>query len=179
MAKAKAKSKTAKTKSKPKPKTKTPAKVKSIAKKAASAKKPAAKKHAAKAPKKSQAVGNVLSMSAARDRKKATPPAKAADMKSVFTPLDDRVMIERAGKMDRTPGGLYIPDTVSASDRPNQGLVVAVGRGHRDKKGRIRPLDVKLGDTVMFNGYGGSEVKIDGREFLVLREEEIIAVVRS
>lgn len=101
----------------------------------------------------------------------------AAALSKIFTPLDDRIVIQRAGAADRTPGGLYIPDTVT--DRPNQGRVIAVGRGHRDKKGRVRPLDVQLGDTVMYSPFAGSELKVSGVEVLVLREDEVLAIVKS
>lgn len=96
-----------------------------------------------------------------------------------FLPLDDRVLVLRAGVSDRTPGGLYIPDTVSSSERPSQGEVIAVGKGHRDKKGRTRPLDVQLGDTVMFAQYSGSEVRIDDQDFMLLREADILGVVKA
>jgi len=85
-------------------------------------------------------------------------------------------VIQRAGAADRTPGGLYIPDTVA--DRPNQGRVIAVGRGHRDNKGRIHPLDVQLGDTVMYASFAGSELKVSDLEVLVLRENEVLAIVK-
>lgn len=112
---------------------------------------------------------------------KTSPVRKTAteDFSSIFTPLDDRVLVQRSGVSDRTPGGLYIPDTVQAGDRPKQGRVVAVGRGHRDKKGRLRPLDVRLGDLVMFAEFGGADVKLFGEDLLCIRENEIIAVVKS
>ncbi len=97
----------------------------------------------------------------------------------LFSPLDDRVLVQREGAAQVTAGGIIIPDSVSAGERPNQGLVIAVGRGHRDKKGRLRPLDVKKGDHVMFAAFAGSEVQIVGDELLVLRESEIIAVLKT
>lgn len=109
---------------------------------------------------------------------KAKAQAERADVTGLFTPLDDRVLVRRIGAADRTPGGLYIPESVSAGDRPTQGKVVAVGRGHRDEKGRLRPLDVRLGDTIMFTSLGGNEVSLEGEDLLCLREEEIIAVVK-
>lgn len=94
----------------------------------------------------------------------------------MFTPLDDRVVVEHAVAATRTPGGLYIPDTVQ--DRPSEGRVLAVGRGHRDKKGRLRPLDVRPGDTVLFGEYSGSKIELMGRQVVVLRENEILGVVK-
>lgn len=108
---------------------------------------------------------------------KASNKKSTSDLSSIFTPLDDRIVIQRAGVADRTPGGLYIPETVA--DRPNQGKVLAVGRGHLDKKGRIQPLDVQLGDTVMYAAYAGSEMTLNGLEVLVLRENEVIAIVKG
>lgn len=110
----------------------------------------------------------------------AKATARAGDFSDFFTPLDDRVLVQRSEAATRTAGGLYIPDTVSSADRPSQGRVVAVGHGHRDKKGRLRPLDVQLGDTVMFPAFSGSEVTLGaGESLLLLREEEIIAVVKG
>ena len=126
---------------------------------------------------------------AAKPTKKAAPKTslkavqksslKSKDYSRVFSPLDDRVLVLKSGVSNRTPGGLYIPDSVSGEGRPLQGSVVAVGPGHRDKKGRLQPLDVRIGDTVMFNSYNGSEVKIDSNELLCLRESEIIAIVKD
>lgn len=118
--------------------------------------------------------GKVISMAKAREQKEW-----AAKIEKTFSPLDNRVVVQKEGAANRTAGGLYIPDMVAASERPNQGKVLAVGPGHRDKKGRLRPLDVKVGDTVMFGSFTGSEVNLDGVEVLLLREDEIIAVVKS
>lgn len=112
--------------------------------------------------------------------KKATPAksAKAASIHQLFTPLDNRVIIQLQGVSDRTPGGLYIPDMVQ--ERPNQGQVVAVGPGHRDAKGRFHPLDVQLGDVVMFGRHAGTEFALsEQNDLLLLREDEILAVVKS
>ena len=104
--------------------------------------------------------------------------AKGAAVASFFTPLDDRILVEKLEPATRTPGGLYIPDTVASDERSSQGKVVAVGRGHRNKKGLLRPLDVQLGDTVMFANGGGSDVRIEEQDLLCLREEEIIAITK-
>ncbi|MDX9732474.1 MAG: co-chaperone GroES [Bdellovibrionales bacterium] len=101
----------------------------------------------------------------------------------MFSPLDDRILIERVGASDRTPGGLYIPDSVK--ERPTKGVVVAVGRGHRDAKGRIRPLDVKVGDVVLFSAWAGSEIELSstigqsaavGTSYLIMRETDLLGV---
>jgi chaperonin GroES len=96
-----------------------------------------------------------------------------------FSPLDDRIIIEEFKQETHTPGGLIIPDTVGASEGPRHGKVLAVGRGHRDKKGRIRPLDVKLGDTVLFEPYMGSPLTFGERDCVVLRESQLLGVVNS
>jgi chaperonin GroES len=92
-------------------------------------------------------------------------------------PLHDRVVVRRIEEEQRTPGGVIIPDT--AKEKPMQGEVLAVGPGARDESGkRIQP-DVKAGDTVLFGKYGGTEVKIDGREYLILREDEVLGVTEG
>ena len=101
------------------------------------------------------------------------------ELSSIFSPLDDRLIVEVAGAATRTAGGLYIPDTVEATDRPQQGKVLAVGRGHRDKKGRLRPLDVQLGDMVLFERFLGSELNIGDRKLFVLRESQVLGIVKS
>lgn len=103
----------------------------------------------------------------------------AGELASIFSPLDDRVIVEVEGAATRTAGGLYIPDTVEATDRPQQGRVLAVGRGHRDKKGRLRPLDVQLGDMVLFERFLGSELNIGDRKLFVLRESQVLGIVKS
>jgi chaperonin GroES len=91
-------------------------------------------------------------------------------------PLYDRVLIKRVAEEDRTKGGIIIPD--SAKEKPVEGLVVAVGAGKPLKDGKIRPLDIKKGDRVLFNRYGGTEVKLAGEEHLILREDDVVAVVQ-
>ncbi len=98
----------------------------------------------------------------------------ASSLKFDFQPLDDRILVEREAESTMTAGGLYIPDTVT--ERPTKGVVKAVGRGHQDKKGRIRPLDVKVGDTVLFTTYAGSEVEFAGGTYLILRETDLLGV---
>jgi chaperonin GroES len=90
-------------------------------------------------------------------------------------PLHDRVILKRLDEEDKTAGGLYIPDT--AKEKPIQGKVIAVGTGKRDKDGKVQALEVKAGDKVLFSKYSGTEVKIDGDEHLIMREEDILAVL--
>lgn len=92
-----------------------------------------------------------------------------------FTPLDDRVLVQVTGASDRTPGGLYIP--VSVEQRPQQGKVLAVGKGRRSKKGKLRPMDVKVGDTVVYAEFTGVNTSIGGKEVILLREEEILGIL--
>ncbi|NJL24429.1 MAG: co-chaperone GroES, partial [Calothrix sp. SM1_5_4] len=79
------------------------------------------------------------------------------------------------GASDRTPGGIFIPDM--AAERPIRGRVVAKGPGHRNKKGHLRPLDVGVGDTVLFPQYGGTKVTFEGEEYLILREDDLLGIV--
>ncbi len=90
-------------------------------------------------------------------------------------PLHDRVVVRRTEEERTSPGGIVLPD--SATEKPVEGEVLAVGKGKADSNGDIRPLDVKVGDTVLFGKYSGTEVKIDGEELLVMREEDIMGVV--
>lgn len=92
-----------------------------------------------------------------------------------FRPLHDRVVIKRVEEEQKTKGGIIIPDT--AKEKPMQGEVLAVGPGARNDKGELIPMGVKVGDRVLFGKWSGTEVKIDGEEYLVLREDEILAVL--
>ena len=89
-------------------------------------------------------------------------------------PLHDRILIKRKSEEDRTAGGLYIPE--SAKERPTQATVIAVGKGRIQEDGSIRPLAVKAGDTVLFGKYAGNEIKLDGEELLIIREEDVLAI---
>jgi chaperonin GroES len=89
-----------------------------------------------------------------------------------LTPLHDRVIVKRIEEKETVKGGIIIPD--SAKEKPQEGEVIAVGAGRREK-GELIPLDVKPGDRVLFGKYGGTEIKLEGEEFLILREEEILA----
>ena len=90
-------------------------------------------------------------------------------------PLHDRVLLKRLDEESKTSGGLYIPDT--AKEKPIQGKVIAVGAGKRDKDGKLQALEVKAGDKVLFSKYSGTEVKIDGDEHLIMREEDLLAIL--
>ena len=93
-------------------------------------------------------------------------------------PLQDRVLIKRLEEsVEKTKGGLYIPD--SAKEKPQQGKVIAVGKGRVSEEGKVTPLDVKAGDKVLFGKYSGSEIKVDGEELLIMREEDILGVVEG
>jgi chaperonin GroES len=92
-------------------------------------------------------------------------------------PLHDRVIIKRMEEERTTPGGIVIPD--SAAEKPVRGEVLAVGKGKIMDNGEVRPLDLKVGDKVLFGKYSGTEIKIDGQEVLVMREEDIMAVLEG
>jgi chaperonin GroES len=90
-------------------------------------------------------------------------------------PLHDRILVKRVEEETKTAGGLFIPDT--AKEKPIQAKVVAVGSGKRDKDGKVHALEVKAGDRILFSKYSGTEVRIDGEEHLIMREEDILAVI--
>jgi chaperonin GroES len=92
-----------------------------------------------------------------------------------FRPLHDRVVVERIDAEAKTAGGILIPDT--AREKPQQGKVIAVGPGGRDESGKLIPIDVKAGDRVLFGKWSGTEVKIDGVEYLIMKESDIMGVL--
>ena len=92
-----------------------------------------------------------------------------------FRPLHDRVVVKRMDSESKTAGGIIIPDT--AKEKPMEGKVMSVGPGARDDNGRITPLDVKTGDTVLFGKWSGTEVKIDGNDLLIMKESDIMGVI--
>jgi len=92
-------------------------------------------------------------------------------------PLHDRVIVKRLEEERTSPGGIVIPD--SAAEKPSQGKVVATGKGKILEDGSVRPLDVKAGDKILFGKYSGTEVKVDGDDLLVMREEDIMAVIEG
>src|SRR5512146_903774 len=90
-------------------------------------------------------------------------------------PLQDRVIVKRVAEEDRSKGGIIIPDT--AKEKPIEGKVIAVGNGKVLEDGKVRPLDIKAGDRVLFSKFAGTEIKIDGDEHLIMREEDILGVI--
>ena len=92
-------------------------------------------------------------------------------------PLQDRVLVKRVAEEDKTKGGIIIPD--SAKEKPVEGKVIAVGRGKVGDDGKLRELDVKKGDRILFGKYAGTEVKLDGEEHLILREDDILGVIEK
>jgi chaperonin GroES len=92
-----------------------------------------------------------------------------------FRPLHDRVVIRRIESNDRTPGGIIIPDT--AKEKPQEGEVIVVGPGARDETGRMQPLDVRVGDRILFGKWSGTEVRIAGEEYLIMKESDILGVL--
>jgi chaperonin GroES len=92
-----------------------------------------------------------------------------------FRPLHDRVVVKRITAENKSSGGIIIPDT--AQEKPSQGEIIAVGPGGRDEAGKLVPLDVKVGNTVLFGKWSGTEVKLDGEELLIMKESDIMGVV--
>ena len=92
-------------------------------------------------------------------------------------PLHDRIIVERLEEEEQRVGGIIIPD--SAKEKPQQGKVIAVGKGRIEKDGKVTPLDVKAGDKVLFGKYAGQEIKIDCNEYLIIREEEVLGVIEK
>lgn len=92
-----------------------------------------------------------------------------------FRPLHDRIVVKRINPEEKTAGGIIIPDT--AQEKPQQGEVISVGRGARNEKGEIVPLDVKVGDTVLFGKWSGTEVKINGEDLLIMKESDVMGIL--
>ncbi len=91
-------------------------------------------------------------------------------------PMQDRIIVERVEEETKTAGGIIIPDTVS-KEKPQEGKVIAAGKGKVTPEGKVLPLDVKVGDRVLFGKYAGSEIKYDGKEYLIMREDDILGVI--
>ncbi len=96
-------------------------------------------------------------------------------MAQKFTPLHDRILVRRIEEQESVRGGIIIPDT--AKEKPQEGEVIAVGKGKISEEGKVRPLDVKEGDRVLFGKYAGTEIKLDGEELVIMREEEVLGVL--
>jgi chaperonin GroES len=92
-------------------------------------------------------------------------------------PLQDRLIVKRIAEEEKTKGGLIIPDT--AKEKPQEGKVIAVGKGKANEDGKVTPLDVKAGDRVLFGKYSGTEIKIDGEEHLIMREDDILGIIEG
>ena len=92
-------------------------------------------------------------------------------------PLHDRIIVERLEEETKTAGGIIIPDT--AKEKPQQGKVIAVGKGKKTEDGKLLPLDVKVGDKILFGKYAGTEIKLDGKEFLMMREDDVLGVIEG
>jgi chaperonin GroES len=92
-----------------------------------------------------------------------------------FTPLHDRILVRRVEESETTRGGIIIPDT--AKDKPQEGEVISVGKGKINEEGKVRPLDVKEGDRILFGKYSGTEIKLDGEDFIIMREEEVLGII--
>lgn len=93
----------------------------------------------------------------------------------MLRPLHNRILVERVNPESKTAAGLIIPDT--AKEKPQEGKVLSVGQGALDKAGKLIPLDVKAGDVVLFTKYGGTEVKLDGKDYIILKEDDVLGVI--
>ncbi|WHQ46703.1 MAG: co-chaperone GroES [Candidatus Midichloria sp.] len=96
-------------------------------------------------------------------------------MSKKIRPLHDKILVERVEQETKTASGIIIPDT--AQEKPMQGTVIAVGNGRRDDAGKLHQLDVKIGDRVLFAKWGGTEIKIDGKEYLIMKESDVLAII--
>ena len=92
-------------------------------------------------------------------------------------PLHNRLIVKRLDEDQKTAGGIIIPDT--AKEKPQQGKVIAVGKGKKTEDGKVLPLDVKVGDKILFGKYAGTEIKIEGKEFLMMREDDVLGVIEA
>ena len=104
-------------------------------------------------------------------------PTAAASIATSFTPLHDRILVRRVEEGESIRGGIIIPDT--AKEKPQEGEVISVGKGKSNDEGKVFPLDVQAGDRVLFGKYSGTEIKIDGEEFLIMREEEVLGILKK
>jgi len=104
-------------------------------------------------------------------------PTAAASVATNFTPLHDRILVRRVEETESVRGGIIIPDT--AKEKPQEGEVISIGKGKSNDEGKVFPLDVKAGDRILFGKYSGTEIKIDGEEFLIMREEEVLGILKT
>lgn len=167
------------------PKAKVSAKSKAVAKPSAKkSAKPAAK--AAKSTKTAKPAKKAAAPKAAPSKSlvsaalvRPSAPKKLVDLTNFVTPLDDRLMVQLTETERKTAGGLFIPDTVADVSGNLHGTVVAVGRGHFSKKGHLQPMDVKIGDKVVFAQHSGSKIKIQNEDLIILRESDVMGVVNK
>src|SRR5215468_8794809 len=96
-------------------------------------------------------------------------------MATKFTPLHDRILVRRIEEADTTRGGIILPDT--AKEKPQEGEVISAGKGKINEEGKVRPLDVKEGDRILFGKYSGTEIKLDGEDYIIMREEEVLGIL--
>src|SRR6202012_5335487 len=96
-------------------------------------------------------------------------------MATKLTPLHDRILVRRVEEAETTRGGIIIPD--SAKDKPQEGEVISAGKGKVNEDGKVRPLDVKEGDRILFGKYSGTEIKLDGEDYIIMREEEVLGIL--
>jgi chaperonin GroES len=115
-----------------------------------------------------------LNLGRARRRSKAMA---ATSITTTFTPLHDRILVRRVEEGETVRGGIIIPD--SAKEKPQEGEVISVGKGKSNDEGKVFPLDVKAGDKILFGKYSGTEIKIDGEDFLIMREEEVLGIIKK
>src|SRR5215469_466090 len=124
----------------------------------------------------SSRAGGVLTAQPGAHKPNLSEPFEGASTMKI-RPLHDRVIVKRLEEERTSPGGIVIPDT--AAEKPMQGKIVAVGKGKILEDGSVRPLDVKVGDKILFGKYSGNEVKVDGEELVVMREEDVMAVIEG
>jgi chaperonin GroES len=104
-------------------------------------------------------------------------PCKKGELTMKIRPLHDRIIVERLEEESKTAGGLIIPDT--AKEKPQKGKIIAAGKGKVTEDGKILTLDVKVGDLILFGKYSGSEIKVDGKEYLMMREDDVLGVIEK
>jgi chaperonin GroES len=100
----------------------------------------------------------------------------ATSVTTTFTPLHDRILVSRLEETETVRGGIIIPD--SAKEKPQEGKVISVGKGKSNDEGKVFPLDVKAGDHILFGKYSGTEIKIEGEDYLIMREEEVLGIIK-
>lgn len=101
--------------------------------------------------------------------------SSTSSKKTKIRPLQDRILVQRINEEEKTRGGLFIPD--SAKEKPQEARVIAVGKGRVSEEGKVTPLDVKAGDKILFGKYSGNEIKIDGEDYLIIKEDDVLAIL--